>query len=109
MAFNDFEEFWTFYLGEHARPATRALHFAGTSAVVATAALALLKRKPGLLALLPVVGYGPAWVSHFFIERNRPATFRYPLESLRADFRMWSRMLRGELWTRVPSEADQAR
>lgn len=96
--FEDFEEFWPFYLGEHSQPATRALHFAGTTAVVATAATALLTKRPALLALLPVLGYTPAWIAHFFIEHNRPATFKHPFMSLRADFRMWSRMLAGELW-----------
>jgi hypothetical protein len=97
--FVDFEEFWPFYLGEHSKPATRILHFAGTTAVVLTAALALARRKPALLALTPLLGYGPAWAAHFLIEGNRPATFKYPWMSFRADFRMWSRMLGGELWT----------
>lgn len=104
--FNDFEEFWPFYLGEHRLPATRALHFVGTTAVVATAATALATKRPALLALLPVLGYAPAWISHFFVEHNRPATFKYPLMSLRADFRMWSRMLAGQLWSGDTAQSD---
>ena len=41
----------------------------------------------GTLVLL--VGYGFAWVGHFFYELNQPATFIYPIYSLLGDFRMW--------------------
>ncbi len=94
-----YEEFWHFYLSQHLDPTCRALHFGGTSVVIALAAASLL--QPWLLAVAPVAGYGPAWVGHFIFERNRPATFTYPLWSLRADFRMYrmilTRRLPGEL------------
>lgn len=91
-----FEEFWPHYLGEHRHPVNRALHFTGTSLVYVIAAVAIA-RSPWLLLLAPVVGYGFAWVGHFVVERNRPATFTYPLWSLRGDFRMHARMLTGRL------------
>jgi hypothetical protein len=37
----------------------------------------------------PVIGYGFAWVGHFFFEKNTPATFKYPAFSLMGDFRFW--------------------
>lgn len=90
-----FEEFWPYYLGEHRKPATRWWHFAGTTAVVVVLAAAVVTRDWRLLAAAMVCGYGPAWLSHFLIERNRPATFKYPLQSLAADFKMWGLMLVG--------------
>lgn len=93
-----FEEFWVFYLGEHSRARTRHMHFMGTTAVVVTAVVAAAARRPQWLAWTPLLGYGPAWIAHFCLEKNRPATFRYPLWSLVADFKLWTAMLRGELW-----------
>jgi hypothetical protein len=46
--------------------------------------------------------YGWAWVGHFKIEHNRPATFTYPAWSLLGDYRMWAQMARGKLWSGDP-------
>ncbi|WP_336974389.1 DUF962 domain-containing protein [Sphingobium aromaticiconvertens] len=92
-----FADFWPFYLQEHARPATRALHYAGTGLVIAL--LAGMPFLPGRFALtaLPIAGYGFAWAAHGLVEHNRPATFRYPLWSLRADFVMFYRFVIGHM------------
>jgi len=92
-----FADFWLYYLREHRQPATRALHYIGTSLVVALAIYALLTGKWLLLLAIPVAGYFFAWVGHFGIEKNRPATFTYPLWSLGADFKMWWMWLTGRL------------
>jgi hypothetical protein len=97
-----FSAFWPFYLSQHAVPACRWLHFAGTSAVVVALAVGMLTKTLALLPLCLLLGYGPAWVGHFFIEKNRPATFIYPLWSLWGDFRMWGAMLTGRYWTGIP-------
>lgn len=92
-----YREFWPHYLREHARPATRAIHFLGTA--IATASLGGLILS-GNLWFLPVIfigGYGPAWTAHFFVEHNRPATFQYPLWSLVSDYRMAWTWLTGRL------------
>ena len=92
-----YEAFWLHYLREHARPGTRALHYAGTTLVVLLALGALLTGNWLLFLAIPLAGYGFAWVAHWRVERNRPATFTYPAWSLRADFRMWWLWLTGRL------------
>jgi len=88
-----FEEFWDYYVGEHAAKLTRVLHFIGTTAAMSLLAGGLLTRRRWMLLLAPIAGYGPAWISHFFIEKNRPATFKYPVWSLQADLVMWWKMV----------------
>ena len=92
-----FEEFWPFYVREHSRPATRALHAAGTiTATMLLLALAATGRWRWLpLALVP--GYAAAWVGHFFVEHNRPATFKHPLWSFMGDYKMVALMLAGRM------------
>ena len=95
--YKTFPEFWLFYLREHSKPRTRALHYIGTSLVVAIGIFAILTGRLGLLALMPVAGYFFAWIAHWRVEQNRPATFTYPLWSLIADFKMWWLWLTGRL------------
>ena len=92
-----FEEFWPYYVREHSKKTTRTIHFVGTTAVMGLVAYAALRRKVWPLVVAPFAGYGPAWFSHFFIEGNKPATFKYPLWSLKADFVMWSKIARGTM------------
>ena len=92
-----FAEFWPHYLAEHSRPATRRLHLLATATWISLAVAAVVSRTWWLLALIPVAAYGLAWSSHFFIERNRPATFRHPLYSLLADHKMAFYMLTGRM------------
>lgn len=92
-----FAEFWPHYLREHASSRTRALHYVGTALVIA-AATALVLTGNGWWALaMPLAGYGFAWSAHFFVEKNRPATFTYPLWSLASDFRMFFLAISGRL------------
>lgn len=93
-----YEDFWPYYVSEHRDPTCRKLHFIGTSLVMGMAL------NPLLWPALPLAGYGFAWVGHFKFEKNRPATFDYPLYSLRADFRMWRKILLGKM----PSELAKA-
>lgn len=90
-------EFYVFYLSEHQHPVSRGLHLFGTALVILLLPLAALTGRWGLLGLMPLVGYGFAWVGHAFFEKNKPATFTYPLFSLASDFLMLGDFLAGRL------------
>jgi hypothetical protein len=111
--YQTFDEFWPYYLGEHLNPACRALHYVGTGLVIGTAVTSLVTMNPTLLLALPVIGYGFAWVGHYAIEKNRPATFTYPRWSLAADFKMFGYFVTGrmgaELAKHHPGAAGAAR
>ena len=87
--FETFAEFYPFYLSEHANRTSRRLHFIGTSLALVLLIAAATTSIWWLVALAFVQGYVFAWVGHFFFERNRPATFEYPLFSLMGDWRLW--------------------
>jgi hypothetical protein len=87
--FRSFSEFYPFYIHEHQNRTSRRLHVIGTGLVVATWIWAIATRNPFLFLFSPLIGYGFAWVGHFFFEKNKPATFKYPLWSLMGDFRLF--------------------
>ena len=95
--FKSFAEFWPYYLGEHRQPATRFLHYLGTLAALGSLVLLVVIGKWWLFPLAFMPGYALAWVGHFFIEKNRPATFTYPLWSFMGDWKMLGLMLTGRL------------
>lgn len=92
-----FKDFWPFYLSEHSSALNRRLHFCGTFLVHIIVIYALVTQQWSLLWLVPVVGYGFAWVGHFIVEKNRPATFKHPVWSLVGDFKMFYLMLLNKL------------
>ncbi|HSH08657.1 MAG TPA: Mpo1-like protein [Burkholderiales bacterium] len=92
-----FAEFYPFYLSEHADRTCRRLHFVGTTLGLACLVTALVTRNGGWLLAGLIVGYAFAWVGHFVFEKNRPATFTYPLWSFMGDWVMWSEILRGRI------------
>ena len=92
-----FEAFWPYYLGEHRMPACRGVHYVGSLAAPLTLVAALTTGNLWLLLLIPICGYGPARVGHFIIEKNRPATFTYPVWSLLGDYKMLGLALRGKM------------
>jgi len=95
--YRSFAEFWPYYLGEHAHGATRLFHFVGTSVGAALFVFAAVTRSWAFLPVALVVSYGLAWVSHFTIEKNRPATFTYPVWSFLGDWKMLFLAITGRL------------
>jgi hypothetical protein len=95
--FKTFADFWPHYLGEHSKLANRVMHCLGSLIAIAFVLLAIAAGKWWLFPLAAVPGYAFAWAGHFFIEKNRPATFTHPLWSLRGDWKMLSLMLTGRL------------
>ena len=89
--------FWPYYLQQHAKRATRIVHYCGNTSGLAVLVTALATNQYWLLIGVPIVAYGFAWTSHVFIENNKPATFRYPVWSLISDLRMYLLAITGQL------------
>lgn len=89
-----FADFYPFYLSEHRNPTGRRLHVVGSSLVIISLVMGF-SVSPWFFLVAPLVGYAFAWVGHFVFEKNRPATFTYPLYSLMGDFRMFFETVSG--------------
>lgn len=94
--YRSFEEFYPFYLSQHSNQSNRRLHFVGTLLVIIQILRTLLSFNLLGLMTIPIIGYGFAWIGHFFFEKNKPATFKYPRWSLIGDFRMFKEIATGE-------------
>jgi hypothetical protein len=92
-----YAEFWPFYLGEHSRRGTRALHFIGTGLALMLLAMAIATLDWRLFSGAVIAGYAFAWIAHLTVEHNQPATFTYPLWSLASDLRMFGLFAAGRL------------
>ncbi len=95
--FKSFADFWPYYLAEHSKSTTRLLHGIGTLMAIGFVILVVLKGKWWLFPIALVPGYAFAWAAHFFVEKNRPATFTHPLWSFMGDWKMLALMLMGRL------------
>lgn len=92
-----YDEFFPYYLREHSLPRTRALHYVGTTFFLASLVAFVVTFKWGFLVFAVVIGYVFAWIGHFFIEKNRPATFSYPGWSFISDLKMYFLFVTGQL------------
>jgi len=100
--FQSLAEFYPYYLTEHSDPRCRALHYVGSTLVIILLLSGFSTGQYSLLWLMPVTGYGLAWFGHFFFEKNKPATFEYPLYSFLSDWIMLKDFLTGRFRTGFP-------
>lgn len=95
--YKSFKEFYPFYLSQHQNIACRRLHFIGSSIILLIIGYMLLTNQWQWLWALPIIGYGFAWIGHFAFEKNKPATFTYPVYSLLGDWVMFKDILIGRI------------
>src|SRR5258706_8349417 len=95
--FKTLDEFWPYYVRQHSQPLTRRLHFVGNTNLIMWLIVALAKRSLRLAVYAVVSSYCFAWLGHFGVEKNKPATFDYPVLSAVADIVMFWKMLNGEM------------
>ena len=99
--YHSFAEFWPHYVSEHSRPGTRLLHLIGTTIAIAAIVCFIAVGRWWLFPLALIPGYGAAWIGHFFVEKNKPATFQHPLWSFMGDYKMIWMMLTGRISAEV--------
>ena len=105
--YKTFNEFWPFYVKEHSRPGTRLLHLLGTLLGITVMIYFIVTGRWWLFPLGLIPGYGGAWLGHFLIEKNRPATFQYPLWSFIGDYKMIAMMMTGRIGRELQSTKKQ--
>jgi hypothetical protein len=95
--YRNLAEFWPQYVREHSSPTNRRMHFIGNTNLLVWLVIAAFRRSPALIVFAVASSYGFAWIGHFLLERNIPATFRYPILAALGDIRMYILMWRGEM------------
>ncbi len=95
--FQSFSEFWPYYLSQHSKRGTRWLHFIGNTNLFFWLIVSVINLNWKICVFAIVSSYGIAWIGHFFVEKNIPATFRYPIWAGLGDMLMYFKMIRGEL------------
>ncbi|MCZ6685395.1 MAG: DUF962 domain-containing protein [Candidatus Dadabacteria bacterium] len=95
--FKSFSEFYPYYLSEHGNTVNRRLHFFGSLLTIIVVLFVIFTQTWIALILVPILGYGFAWIGHYFVEKNKPATFTYPLYSLMGDWVMFKDILTGKI------------
>jgi hypothetical protein len=97
MEYKTLKEFWPYYLSEHKHPTNRLLHFIGSSLGLILLGTAIITLNLYFLLVGFVIGYAFAWFGHFIIEKNRPATFQYPIKSFLCDWILFYKILTGQI------------
>jgi len=94
--YKSFEDFYPYYISEHDHKYTKLMHFIGTSISIYFLIKFILSFNFLFILYALLSGYGFAWVGHFFIEKNKHATFKYPFYSLIGDYKMYFEILQGK-------------
>ncbi len=97
MEYKTLKEFWPYYLSEHSNPTNRLLHFIGSLLGLILFGMAIATLNLYFLLAGFVIGYAFAWFGHFVIEKNRPATFQYPVKSFLSDWILFYKILTGQI------------
>jgi hypothetical protein len=97
----NYTEFWDFYVQEHSLPITRLLHFIGTLLGILLLVWFIWRGTWYYFPLCLAAGYGFAWVAHFFVEKNKPASFKYPFWSFISDYKMMWYMISGRMGAEI--------
>jgi hypothetical protein len=95
--YRSFSAFYPHYIHEHANRTCRRIHVVGSALVLVALVVAVVTRNAWWLLAMPMVGYGFAWVGHFFFEKNRPATFKHPFYSFAGDWVMFKDIFVGKI------------
>ena len=99
--YDTLRDFWPYYLSEHLSPTNRVLHAIGSLSALVWLGLAIAWLNPWLLFPAAINGYAFAWIGHFFVEKNRPATFTYPVKSLICDWLLLAMTLTGRVGAEI--------
>lgn len=91
--YTSLKAFYPFYLSQHQNTVCRRLHFIGSLLGLLCLATAIILKAPYYILLGLVFGYLFAWIGHFVFEKNKPATFQYPLYSFVCDWLMFRDIL----------------
>ncbi|KAL4433320.1 hypothetical protein ABPG74_017424 [Tetrahymena malaccensis] len=90
--FKNFQEFYPFYLSEHSNITNRRLHYIGTTLSILLQLIIIFLGHYQFIPFVFLSGYIFPWIGHFFFEKNKPASFKYPVLSLMGDIKMWYQM-----------------
>ena len=84
----NFNEFYLLYLKEHSHPKCKLMHVIGSILTLMAIFAIIYTSKYVYLFVVPIIGYSFAWTGHFVFQKNKPLTFKQPLFSLMADYKM---------------------
>ena len=95
--FTSFKDFYPYYLSEHKLKINKILHAIGSLTGLFFLFYVLYIEEYKLIPVSFLFGYSFAWIGHFFFEKNKPATFKYPIYSFMGDWVMLKDIILGKV------------